>query len=218
NNDRAHAVVQAEDGGFVMAGFSESNDFDVTESKGSYDFWVLKTDKGGNLLWQRSFGGTGIEISYDIAKTKDHGYVIVGNTFSDNLDVTKNNGESDIWMIKVDDQGNLIWERSFGGLQFDGAQSVFKTKDGGFIILGNSKSSDTDLLSNAGENDLWAIKTDQDGKLTWQKSFGGTGLDFGFDALETDDNGIVLVGETASLDFLGLPNKGQTDMVLLKIK
>jgi hypothetical protein len=218
NNDRAHAVVQAEDGGFVMAGFSESNDFDVTDSKGSYDFWVLKTDKEGNLLWQRSFGGTGIEISYDIAKTKDHGYVIVGNTFSDNLDVTKNNGESDIWMIKVDDLGNLIWERSFGGMQFDAAQSVFTSNDGGFIILGNSKSSDTDLLSNAGENDLWAIKTDKDGKLIWQESFGGTGLDFGFDVMETGHNGIILVGETASPDFLNLPNKGQTDMVLLKIR
>ena len=103
-------------------------------------------------------------------------------------------------------------------MQFDAAQSVFTTIDGGFIILGNSKSSDADLLSNAGENDLWVIKADQDGKLTWQKSFGGTGLDFGFDALETDDNGIILVGETASPDFLGLPNKGQTDMVLLKIK
>ncbi|MGB5275398.1 MAG: hypothetical protein WBN39_15185, partial [Flavobacteriaceae bacterium] len=97
-------------------------------------------------------------------------------------------------------------------------QSVFTAKDGGLIILGNSKSSDADLLSNAGENDLWVIKTDQDGKLIWQKSFGGTGLDFGFDALETADDGIVLVGETASPDFLGLPNKGQTDMVLLKIK
>ncbi len=218
NNDRAHSVVQADDGGFVMAGFSESNDFDVTNSKGSYDFWVLKTDSEGNLLWERSFGGSGIEISYDIAKTNDNGYVIVGNTFSDNMDVSKNNGESDVWLIKVDDQGNLLWERSFGGSQFDAAQSVCATQDGGYIICGNSKSSDADLLQNVGENDVWLLRTDGNGVLTWQKTFGGLGLDFGFDALETEGNKIILVGETSSPEYLGMQNFGQTDAVILKIK
>ncbi len=122
NNDRAHAVVQASDGGFVMAGFSESNDYDVSNSKGSYDFWVLKIDRMGNLVWERSFGGSGIEVSQDIAKTSDNAYVVTGSTFSTDKDVSKNNGASDVWLIKIDDQGGLLWENTLGGSGFDAAE------------------------------------------------------------------------------------------------
>ncbi|MGF1558865.1 MAG: hypothetical protein ACFCUL_07235 [Flavobacteriaceae bacterium] len=218
NNDRAHAVVQADDGGFVMAGFTESNDFDVNNSRGSYDFWVVKLDDKGNLKWQSPFGGTGIERAQDIAKTDDGGYVISGNTFSTDGDITKNHGESDIWLIKVASDGKMVWERTFGGSGFDDAQSVSLSADGGFIIAGNSKSNDADANANAGENDIWVIKTDENGNMVWQKSFGGTGLDFGFDALETADGGIILVGETSSTDFLDLHNMGKSDAVIIKIR
>ncbi|WP_273568827.1 hypothetical protein [Maribacter halichondriae] len=218
NNDRAHAVVQSEDGGFVMAGFTESNDFDIKNSRGSYDFWVLKIDNSGNLVWERSFGGSGIEIAYDISKTNDNGFVITGNTFSDDGDVSTSKGESDIWLIKIDDGGNLLWEKTYGGTQFDAAQSVQESADGGFIITGNSKSTDVDLMANVGENDLWLIKTDALGNLVWQKSFGGNAIDFGFDAVENADRSIILVGETSSTDFLEFQNKGKSDVVVLKIK
>lgn len=218
NNDRAHSVVRSDDGGYVMTGFTESEDFDISNSRGSYDFWVLKNDKDGNLLWENSFGGSGIEISQDIANTSDGGYVITGNTFSDDTDVSNNNGESDIWLVKIDDDGNLVWQKTFGGSGFDAAESVSLSKDGGFIITGNSKSSDKDSSANAGENDIWLIKTDAEGNMIWQKTFGGTNLDYGFDAIETDDNAIILVGKTTSTDFLSLQNKGLSDAVVIKIK
>ncbi|WP_299533855.1 hypothetical protein [Ulvibacterium sp.] len=218
NNDRAHAVVQADDGGFVMAGFSESDDFDISNTKGSYDFWVLKIDSQGDLVWERSFGGTGIEVSQDIVKTNDGNYVVTGHTFSTDTDISKNNGEADIWLIKIDDSGNLLWEKTFGGSQFDAAENVSLAQDGGFIISGNSKSLDTDVNSNNGENDIWVIKTDAKGILTWQENYGGAGLDFGFDALQNQDGSILLVGEMEELDFQGLQSKGKTDLVLIKIK
>ena len=218
NNDRSHAVVQANDGGFVLSGFTESNDFDIKNSRGSYDFWVVKIDSQGEMVWQNSFGGTGIEISYDIAKTNDNGYIVVGNTFSDDTDISKNNGESDVWMIKINDNGELVWEHTFGGSAFDAAQSVALSSDGGFIISGNSKSTSMDLTANAGENDIWLIKTDANGRMVWQKTFGGGGLDYGFDALETEDESIILVGESESTDFLELQNKGLKDMLILKVK
>ncbi len=218
NNDRAHAVVQADDGGFVMAGFTESDDFDISNTRGSYDFWVVKVDDKGNFVWESSFGGSGIEISQDIDKTSDGGYVITGNTFSSDTDVSKNNGESDIWLIKIDVNGSLVWEKTFGGTQFDAAQGVIASKDGGFIVTGNSKSTDVDVVANAGENDIWVIKTDDKGVIVWQKTFGGTGLDFGFDAIETNEGGIILVGETSSPDFSDLQNKGKSDVVVIKIK
>ena len=218
NNDRAHAVVQSDDGGFVMSGFTESDDFDINNSRGSYDFWVVKVDDKGNLVWKSSFGGTGIERAQDIANTSDGGFVVIGSTFSNDVDISKNNGESDIWLVKIDANGKFVWERTFGGSHFDAAQSVSLSKDGGFIIAGNSKSEDKDSNANAGENDIWLIKTDANGNMIWQKSFGGSGLDYGFDAIETATGAIVLVGETASEDFLDLQNKGKSDVVVIKIK
>jgi hypothetical protein len=218
NNDRAHAVVQSNDGGFVMAGFSESDDFDISNTKGSYDFWVVKISDTGDLVWERSLGGSGIEISYDIAKTNDNSYVITGNTFSDDTDVSRNHGESDIWLIKLDDDGNLIWEKSLGGTEFDAAQGVFTSLDGGFLIAGNSKSSDMDANVNWGENDLWVLKTDANGELDWQQTFGGSDLDYGFDVVENADSSIIVVGESASADFSGLQNKGMSDVIVIKIK
>ncbi|WP_420321042.1 hypothetical protein [Flagellimonas sp.] len=218
NNDRSYGVVQADDGGFVLAGASESNDFDITDPKGSYDFWVLKVSGTGDLLWQKSYGGTGIDKAYAIAKTADNGYVITGNTFSTDTDISKNNGESDVWLIKIDDNGNLVWEKSFGGTAFDAAQGLNLTTDGGFVIAGNSKSADGDAIENMGENDLWLIKTDSEGNIEYQKTFGGSGIDFGFDAIQNAEGSLILVGETASDDFPELQSKGLTDLVVIKIK
>jgi len=218
NNDRAHAVIEADDGSFVMAGFSESDDYDISNTRGSYDFWVIKLTATGELLWERSFGGTGIEIAYDITKTDDGGYVVTGNTFSTDIDISMNHGESDVWLIKIDDNGKLLWEKTFGGSQFDAAQGVITTYDGGFIITGNSKSIDGDVSENNGENDIWLIKTDSDGNLLWQSSYGGSNLDYGFDAVENLDKSLLLVGESSSNDFPNLINKGLSDAIIIKIK
>lgn len=218
NNDRAHSVVEANDGGFVLAGFSESDDFDITNAKGSYDFWVVKITATGDLIWEKSYGGTGIEISYGMTKTDDNGYVISGNTFSSDADVSKNNGASDVWLIKIDDSGNLVWEKTIGGSEFDLAESVSLASDGGFIVSGNSKSIDGDATKNNGENDLWLIKTNANGDLVWEKSFGGADLDFAFDAIESIDGGIIMVGESHSLDFNNSQRKGLSDMVVVKVK
>ncbi len=218
SNDRAHAVVQADDGGYVMAGFTESDDFDIDNSRGSYDYWVVKVDALGNFKWQNSFGGSGIERAQDIANTADGGYVIVGNTFSNDTDVSKTKGESDIWLVKINDQGQLVWDASFGGAKFDAAQSVTLSQDGGFIIAGNTKSIDQDVNENQGENDIWLLKTDARGNMIWQKTFGGQGLDYGFDVLETIDGSVILIGNSTSPDFMGLTNKGKSDAVLIKLK
>ena len=218
NNDRAYSVVQSQDGSFVVSGFSESDDFDINNSKGSYDFWVVKVDIDGNLVWEQSFGGSGIEESYAIAVTKDNNYVIAGKTFSYDKDVTQNKGDSDVWIIKIDDNGNLLWEKTFGGINFDAAESIYPTKDGGFIISGNTRSSDSDVTENFGENDIWAFKINSKGTLVWEQSFGGSETDLGFDAIETSDRKIVIIGETQSTDNHITENKGKTDVLVVKLK
>lgn len=218
NNDRAHAVVRADDGGFVMAGFTESNDYDISETRGSYDFWVVKVDANGNLAWESSFGGTGIETAQDIAKTLDGGYVVTGSTFSNDVDVSMNHGESDAWLVKLDANGQMEWQKTYGGSRFEDAQAVVASKDGGYILVGNSKSNDGDVTDNAGENDIWAVKTNSEGAILWEKSLGGSGLDFGYDILETADGSLVLVGESSSPDFLDVQKKGKSDAVIVKLK
>jgi hypothetical protein len=215
NNDRSFGVVNAHDGGYVLAGASESDDFDISDPKGSYDFWAVKVDKNGNFIWESSFGGTGIDQAQDIMATPDGGYVIVGNTFSSDIQVTKNKGQSDVWLIKIDENGQLLWQKSFGGSGFDAAHSVRPTSNGGLLVCGNSKSFDGDVSENFGENDIWVFKTDASGNLQWEKSFGGLSLEFGYDALETQAGNIVLVGETASEDFPEIKSKGGIDMVIL---
>ncbi len=218
NNDRAYSVALADDGGIVMAGASESDDFDITNPKGSYDFWVVKVDKNGTMVWQNSLGGSGIDIARDITKTTDGGYVVVGSTFSVDTDVTKNNGEADVWLVKIDDNGNMQWQKTLGGSAFDAAESVSITQEGGYLISGNSKSNDVDVTENYGENDFWLLKTDGTGNLVWQKTFGGSDLDFAFDALENEDKSILLVGEAFSSDMEGIQHEGQKDLIVLKVE
>lgn len=217
NNDRSFGVVNAQDGGYVLAGASESDDFDISDPKGSYDFWAVKVSKNGTMEWEQSYGGTGIDQAQDILATPDGGYVITGNTFSSDTQVTKNNGQSDVWLIKIDGTGQLLWQKSFGGSGFDAAHSVRPTSDGGLLVCGNSKSFDGDVSENFGENDIWIFKTDAQGELQWEKSFGGLSLDFGYDAIETADGSFVLVGEMSSQDFPNLQSKGGIDMVVISM-
>ena len=218
NNDRAHAVVPAWDGGYVMAGFSESDDFDISDTRGSYDFWVVKVSEEGEKLWERSYGGSGIDIAYDISLTPDGAYIITGHTISSDKEVTNSLGESDIWVIKIDQQGQLLWEHTYGGSGFDLGQSVYPAKRGGYIVSGNTKSTNGHVSEYFGENDMWIFRTNDAGELLWQHSFGGSGLDFAYDAVEHADKSVLLVGESMSVNLPELPNRGGTDMVVVKIE
>ena len=218
NNDRAHAVVPAWDGGYVMAGFSESDDFDISDTRGSYDFWVVKVSEQGDKLWERSYGGSGIDIAYDISLTSDRAYVITGHTISSDKEVANPLGESDIWMVKIDQDGQLLWEHTYGGSGFDLGQSVYPAKRGGYIISGNTKSTNGHVSDYFGENDMWVLRTNDAGEVIWQHSFGGSGLDFAFDAVENEDKSVLLVGESESLNLSNLQNRGGTDLIVVKIQ
>ena len=218
NNDRAYSVTQANDGGFVLAGASESEDFDISEANGSYDFWVIKINPDGDLVWERSFGGSGIEISESIVNTRDNGYLVVGKTNSTDGDVSSNKGNSDVWIVKINDSGKMAWEKTFGGTDFEGAESIIASNNGGYIITGNSRSRDNQLSENFGENDIWIMKINEEGSMLWEKSIGGSGLDFGFDAVETFNGEVIVVGETSSQDFDIEINQGLKDLVIIKLK
>jgi hypothetical protein len=136
--DRGYSVQQTSDGGYIVAG--------STESLGEVDVWLIKTDAGGNKVWDRTLGGTG-DCAYSVQQTSDGGYIIVGETWSYGA------GECDVWLVKTDGSGEKVWDKTFGGESDDEGYSVQQTSDGGYIVVGETWSY------GAGMYDVWLIKT-----------------------------------------------------------
>ncbi|MDP2687884.1 MAG: hypothetical protein Q8O62_11715 [Aequorivita sp.] len=218
NNDRSYDAVETDDGGFLMTGTSESVDFDKTDPKGSYDYWAVRLTPAGDLVWTKSFGGAEIDNSYASMKTNDGNYIMVGDSRSSDQDVTSPRGNADAWMIKFDDNGTKIWQKSFGGSQFDTTHSIVQRSNGDYILSGHSRSSDGDLTVNNGVNDAWILVVDKNGGLKFEKSIGGSGLDFASEAIETSDGNILAVGDSESNDIDIPLNQGSKDFLIIKIK
>ncbi|WP_428740969.1 hypothetical protein [Tenacibaculum sp.] len=216
NTDTCYSVSEASDG-YILVGSSDSNDVDVKDNKGAYDFWIVKTDKNGNFLWEKSFGGTEIDEARAITKTNDGNFIIIGDTRSSDKDITQNNGGADVWVIKITPQGNLLWQKNYGGSSFDVGRSVNKTSDGGFLIGGSSRSTDNNF-ENKGQNDALILKIDKDGNLIWQKTIGGTEIDYCYDAVELTNGSIIAVGESSSNNQDITTNKGFSDLLIIKMK
>jgi len=211
-------LIETPDNGFLLVGTSDSADVDIANNIGTYDFWVVKIDAIGTLVWEKSYGGSEIDEAFGVTKANDGNFVIVGNTRSTDNNVTVNNGNADLWLIKITPEGILLWEKSIGGLSFDIGRSIVKTQDNGFLITGNSRSVNGSLTANNGQNDAWAIKVNANGSLEWQKTIGGSSDDFGLGAIELNDKKVILVGYSSSSDFDIGENKGLTDVLIVKIK
>lgn len=216
--DTAYDAIQTEDDGYIIIGSSDSDDVDITNNLGSYDFWILKISATGTLVWEKSFGGSEIDEAYGISQAADGNYLIVGDTRSNDLNISQNNGAADLWIIKITPEGTLLWEKTFGGSSFDVGRSVSKTQDNGFLISGSSRSTDGSLTSNKGQNDAWIIKINSSGNLVWQKTIGGSEVDFFYDAVELNDQTIIAVGDSNSSNEDIYDNNGFTDLLLLKLK
>src|SRR5205085_2881439 len=172
--DKAWSVVQTTDGGFVIAGSSLSNNGDITIPHGDYDYWIVKLDANGNLVWQKSLGGSGDDQAFSIQQTTDGGFIIAGVSYSQDGDVSGNHGSGDYWIAKTDIAANILWEKSFGGTSTDVGYSVQQTIDGGFLVAGSTISNDGDVSQTHGGVDCWVLKLDTSGNLEWQKSLGGS--------------------------------------------
>ena len=210
-------VVETTDNNFIIVGSSDSTDFNISNSKGSYDFWIIKISTEGTLIWEKSFGGSEIDEAKAITTTNDGNFIIVGDTRSADLDVSSNNGAADIWILKVSAEGTLLWEKTIGGSSFDVAKAVSKTQDNGFLIAGSSRSLDKGF-ENKGQNDALILKVDENGNLLWQKTFGGSEIDFLYGVVQLNNKAIIAVGESSSSDKDIIENKGFTDALIIQTK
>ncbi|WP_299097101.1 hypothetical protein [Winogradskyella sp.] len=215
--DTPYGVVQTEDNGFIIAGSSDSEDTDISGNIGTYDFWVIKISSSGDLVWEKSFGGSQIDEARAIIKSGDGNYIIAGDTRSNDNDVSQNKGAADLWLIKISPTGNLIWEKTIGGSNFDVARAIENSQNNGFIISGSSRSSDIDVSENKGQNDAWILKTDNNGNLLWETTVGGSNIDFSYDVAELANGSVIAVGDTASNDGDIIENKGFSDLLIIKI-
>jgi parallel beta-helix repeat protein len=180
NNDWAYALVQTVDGGYALAGQT------LSFGAGSWDCWLVKTDASGSMQWNKTYGGTSTDEAYALVQTSDGGYALAGLTYSFGA------GDRDFWLVKTDASGNALWNRTYGGISNDEVRALLQTGDGGYALAGETSSF------GAGSNDFWLVKTDASGAMQWEKTYGGTGNDWGPALVQTSDGGYALGGTTSS--------------------
>ena len=190
-SDESYTIGSTSDGGVVVAGLTLSNNGDVSVNYGSFDMWVVKLQANGTIEWQKSLGGSSDDVANSIQQTNDGGYIVAGYTFSNNGDVSGNHGSSDCWIVKLNANGSLAWQKTFGGTGNDYAKSITQTNDNGFVIAAYSASNDGNVTGNHGNTDYWILKLDAAGTLQWQKSLGGTAQDVATGIQQTDDGYVV---------------------------
>jgi hypothetical protein len=214
------------DGNVLIGGRSNSNAFaDKTEnSKGDFDYWLIKTDGNGTTVWDKTLGGSGLEIFYDCIATNDNGALVVGYSNSPiSGDKTENliGGAYDFWVVRLDENGSIIWQNTLGGNGNDTPVSACLTADGGFLIVGYSDSdSSGDKTENSrGFQDFWVVKLDANGAVLWDKTIGGTGNDIASKIIPLSDGNFLITGYSTS-SISGEKNensRGGHDFWILKI-
>jgi phage-related tail fiber protein len=179
SDDVAFSIIQSSDGGYVVAGRTFS--FETV----SYDFYVVKLDSGGNIVWTKAIGGNSSEEAYSITQSSDGGYVVAGLTQSFGA------GNEDIYVVKLDSSGNVLWTKTIGGSYGDGAYSIIQSSDGGYVVAGWTSSF------GAGSG-VYVVKLDSSGNVLWTKTIGGSDHDFAYSIIQSSDGGSVVAGETSS--------------------
>lgn len=179
NYDAAYSVVQNDEGGYYVAGWTNSY------GAGLSDYWVIKLDSAGNSLWQKALGGSSNDCAYTCCLSGDGGVVVAGGA-------AVGAGGFDVWVVKLNSSGSVVWQKAFGGTADDLAFSIQRTADDGFIVAGFTKSF------GAGNEDFWVLKLDASGGLTWQRTYGSTQTDWAFAVTQAADGGYFAAGRTTS--------------------
>jgi hypothetical protein len=188
--DFSYFVQQTSDGGYIVAG--GTNSFGA----GGLDIFLIKTYADGNIIWAKTYRGTGDDWARSVHQTSDGGYILAGATNSFGA------GGYDILLIKTDANGNIIWTKTYGGTNYEDAYFVQQTSDGGYIVAG--------VTNSFGVGDIFLIKTDANGNIIWTKTYGGTNYDYAYSVQQTSDGGYIVAGYTSSF------GAGDYDIFLIK--
>jgi hypothetical protein len=190
--DGGRSVIIAEDEGYVVVGYTFSS------AVGESDMYVVCIDEHGDILWSNTYGGLGYDYGYDICPADDSGYILTGYSTS-----FSTGGSKDIYVVKIDNIGNEIWSKTFGGDGLDVGMSICQADDG-YLICGYTESF------GYGENDIYVVKIDKTGVVLWEKQYGGSGAELGYQIRQTSDGNYVIIGASGS-------DRENYDFYLLKI-
>lgn len=199
--------IECHDGGFLLTGYSQSlAGGDKTQTlwggSGDDDFWIVKTDALGNKEWDKDFGGYFTDRMYAVKEMPGGGYLLAGESISGiGGDKTQPvQGNTDWWIVRIDSAGNKIWDKDFGGVDYDYLNTMIATSDGGYLLGGISASpAGGDKTQNSwGGWDFWIIKIDSAGNKLWDKDYGGTDHDYLNDIAQTADGGFLIGGYSLS--------------------
>ena len=194
--DKAYSLRQTSDSGYILAG--ETNSSGVA---GGIDFWLLKLNANGGVVWQKAYGGGKDDVAYSVQQTSDSGYIVAGETNS-----FSSGGDVDFWVLKLDANGSVVWQKTYGGSKDDVGYSVQQTSDSGYIVAGKTTTAGTIF------DDIWVLKLDTSGNVEWQKTYGGPNDDAAYSIQQTSDSGYIVAGKSGSFgNILG-------DMWVLKLK
>ncbi len=238
--DYGRDIKATTDGGYIILGETHSTDGDINARhinniQHAGDVWVIKVDKDGNIIWERTYGGSYHELANSIEQTNDGGYIFAAETDSNNdgdvvgyhRDNERNKyieiQENDGWVVKLDDKGSIVWTKTLGGsnaIYDDRITDIIQTLDGGYIAVGEITSRDGDVTNRRGngvDTDVWLVKLDSSGNLLWNKCMGGTGFEEGYDIYQSINGNYKVVGETSSkdIDVKGLHGSG--DIWLIEV-
>lgn len=206
-DDQVSSVVQVSDGGYITVGYTTST------GEGLRDIYVLRLNATGDLIWEKEYGGTGNDEGKCIQKTSDGGYIIAG--YTDSL----GNGGEDVYILKLDQNGSVLWQKTYGGIGNDRANCIQQTSDG-YVITGYTSvveptsipsTANSDNLYASANRDVYVLKVDKNGTLVWEKRFGGTGIDEGKWIQQTNDGGYIIAGYTNSF------GAGGNDIYIIKL-
>ncbi len=224
-DNRGYSIVSTSDGGCILTGETLSNDGDFSGmNKGGRDIFVIKLNSSGDILWKKTFGGSSDDFGKSITTTSDGGFVLTGYTSSNNGDFSgMNKGSYDIFVIKLNSSGEIVWKKTFGGSSYDWGYSITTTSDGGFVLTGWTSSNDGDFsgMSKGGETEIFVIKLNSNGDIVWKRTFGGGGINktqVGETITITNNDRVVVIGwfDSNDNDFSGM-NKGSSDIFVLNL-
>ena len=218
NNDRSYDSVETSDGDFLIVGSSESNDIDISSPKGSYDIWVIKLSSNGDLLWERSYGGSKYETANSIIQSADKKIHILGSTLSNDKNISFQMGSSDFWLLTIDSDGNLLSEQTFGGSNFDKGKKIEIDSKDNLWLTGYSRSIDFDFSFNNGKNDAVLIQLSKNRILKEVFEIGAEGEDIANSLIHFNENEIIVAGYSDSKEDYFIENKGGKDIFLAFFK
>ena len=194
NIDRGYDIIQTVDGGFAIGGFTESYGL------GGTDAWLVKTNNSGAIEWNKTYGGMQDEEAHSIISTPDGGYALAGYTESFGM------GTNDMWLVKTDSNGNIEWNETYGDDGYQGASTVIRTSDEGFLLAGTTRPFGANFDYN-----IWIVKTNKFGVPLWNQTYGGAEDENAWSIISTFDGGYAIAGHTRSYSV------GENDFWLVKI-